>query len=272
MTHKIIGFTLLPLLALMIVPLVAASNAGGTIEGKITDPKGSVVAGAIITVTDPTTNQRHTATSNDQGHYKIEGLPPGTYRVSVAAPGFADASKDDVRVDEGADVPNDFRLEVAAIEETVKVESKGLPPNTDSLYQSLRQEAKDEKDFAGPFATVNNLVLTRQGAQFNLLSGELYFLSPIQGRVTGAVFIGDGVLHIDPPLDVEKQSLKIFTGETSLSEPFSTLVLHFTDSTFDEIKASANVTMGQNGAQAARAGNLFRDNQDLLRKHLRING
>lgn len=144
--------------------------------------------------------------------------------------------------------------------------------NSDPVYQQLRQQAKNTEDFAA-FASVKNLALKRDAATFNLKSGEVYFALPIEGRVTAAVFIGAGELTLTPPTDAEKRSLEIFTKQPgTMTEEFSTLVLRFTDKTFDEIKNSPNAKMGgSGGAQASRARDLFRDNQQLLRRQLHDN-
>ncbi|HEY6122616.1 MAG TPA: M1 family aminopeptidase, partial [Pyrinomonadaceae bacterium] len=52
---------------------------------------------------------------------------------------------------------------------------------------------------------------------------------------------------------------------------FTNLVLRFTDNTFDYVKASPNATIADGGSQASRAHDLFRDNQELVRKRLRDN-
>jgi hypothetical protein len=265
---------LLPLILALLVfifPMVSVKSAGGRIEGKVTDEKGAAVAGAAVTVTEATSAQRSTAVTDANGQYKIEGLAAGIYTVSISAQGFADAVKDSINVEEGKAAVINMRLEVAAIEATVSVDSKGLTPNSDSVYQTLRLQSKGEQEFAGPYASVNNVGLDREGAKFTFRSGEIYFLTPVEGRYTGAVFIGDGELHLVPPVNVEKNSLKIFTGEPELTEQFSSLVLHFTDKTFEEIKAASGATMGQGGSQAARARSLFRDTQDIERKRLRNN-
>src|SRR5438876_5460154 len=75
-----------------------------------------------------------------------------------------------------------------------------------------------------------------------------------------------------PPTPVEKHSLSLFINNETLTEQISHLVLRFTDKTFEEIKASPNAKMGQAGAQAGRAHELYRSNQQLLRKELRSNG
>src|SRR6185295_3076876 len=59
--------------------------------------------------------------------------------------------------------------------------------------------------------------------------------------------------------------------EPALTEQFTHLVLRFTDKTFDEVKASANVSMKSGGSLVSQARDLFRDNQQLLRKRLRDN-
>jgi len=257
--------------AAMALPLLVVHGAGGGIEGRVTDAKGAVVVAAIVTVIDEVTNRTFAGVTDQQGRYKVEGLPSGTYTVVISAKGFTDGRKESVRVDEDKAVAVDVRLEVASVEATVNVGTGTSKGNTDPVYQQLRQQASTDGEFSGPYATVSNLILRREGAAFILRSGEIYFAKPVEGRFTGAVFIGDGEMGLTPPTETEKNHLKIFTDAPSLSEQFSGLVLRFTDKTFDEIKNSASVKLGENGPQAAKARGLFRENQTLMRKQLRDN-
>src|SRR3989442_3147192 len=218
-------------LAAFMLPFVVAHGAGGRIEGKVTDPKGAVVIGAAITVTDPISNQTFAAITDNDGHYKVEGLPPGTYAVTVSAKGFTDERRDEVKIEEGATLNLDVKLELAPVEAAVNVVASGVKANADPVYQQLRQLGKNEKDFAGAYASVNNLVLKRDAAVFTLHSGEIYFGAAIEGHVTAAVFIGDGEMTLVPPTPIEKHSLAIFIEEEKLTEQFSHLVLRFTDNT-----------------------------------------
>lgn len=263
---------LLVLLVSTTLPLFIAYSAGGRIEGKVTDPKGAAVPGATVTISDEVNNQKFNAVTDQQGRYKIEGLPPGVYTVVVSATGFSDARKATVKVDEGATALVDLRLEIGAIEANVNVSAGEIKANNDPVYQQLRQQGKSGQDFSGPYASVSNLTLKREGAAFNLRSGELYFLAPVEGRYTAGVFIGDGEFTLVPPTEAEKNSLKIFTNEPSITEQFTSLTLRFTDKTFDEIKNAAGVKMGVSGPQGSRAADMFRENQTLLRKRLRDNG
>ena len=247
----------------------AVNAASGGVQGKVTDPKGATIPGATVTLTDPVTNQTHTAVTDKQGQYKIEGLPAGVYSVVVSAAGFSDGHNEAVKVDDTGLATADFKLEIAPVEATVTVST--VKANSDATYQELRQQPKSAADFAGPFAVVHELVLKRDRAMFILKSGEIYFTPAVKDRVFGAVFFGEGELQLTPPTEIEKHTLSLFTHETSIKEQFTKLVLHFTDKTFDQIKASPQVEMSTNGAQAGRAQDEYHNNQMLLRKTLRIN-
>ncbi|HYK20923.1 MAG TPA: carboxypeptidase-like regulatory domain-containing protein, partial [Pyrinomonadaceae bacterium] len=266
---KRISLLLLPVL--LSIPLLVTHAAGGTIEGKIIDPKGGAIPAATVTVTNQATKQDFTAVTDAQGRYKVEGLPAGSYTVRVSAKGFNEARREEVKVNDNSTASIDLRLEIAPVEAQVKVSAATQKGNQDPVYQALRQLGRTDQDFAGSYAVVNNLILKRDAASFTLKSGELYFITPVENRVTAAVFIGDGELSLTPPTEVEKNSLKIFTGDGSIKEQFTHLVLRFTDKTFDEIKASPNATMKTGGPSASQARGLYHDNQDLLRKRLREN-
>jgi len=141
------------------------------------------------------------------------------------------------------------------------VENAATPaPNSDSTYQqlrniTLRNEAVVVKDFT----------LTRDAATFHLRSGTVCFVTPVQGKVTGAVFVGDGNMILDPPLAIERSSLKLLTKEDKFSETFSHMVMRFTDTTYDEIKKAGSAASG--GCDTG----LLPDSQKAMRKKLHFN-
>jgi hypothetical protein len=259
------------MLTVLVFPFLIVSASGGRIEGKVTDPKGAAVVGAAVTVVDPETNQTFTAVTDGQGKYSVGGLAQGTYSVTISATGFSEGRRNEVNVQEGAVATVDIKLEIAAVEAAVTVTPGALKPNTDSVYQQLRQMGKEGQEFDGPYAVVNNLVLDRDAAGFVLRSGEIYFTPEVNGRTVGAVFLGEGELLLTPPTEAEKHSLTLFTDQPTLKEPFTKLVLRFTDNTFNQIKSSPQAQMKSNGPQAARARDTYSDNQSLLRKTLRRN-
>ncbi|MGA9304629.1 MAG: hypothetical protein WBW31_04405, partial [Candidatus Sulfotelmatobacter sp.] len=126
-------------------------------------------------------------------------------------------------------------------------------PNSDPTYQALRNLT-----LGGEAITVSNLDLKRDAGTFHMRSGTVCFVAPVQGKVTGAVFVGDGNLVITGPPS-EMSMLKLLTKENEFSENFSHLVLRFTDSTYDEIKKAGTAASGgcDNG--------LLKDSQNAMR-------
>ncbi len=258
-------------LIILATPLALAYAAGGMISGTVTDPKGAVIVGATVTVVDPVTTQTFTSITDKQGRFKVEGLVSGSYVITITAKGFSDARRENILVEDNKTQTVDVKMEVAVFEETVTVTASDAKPNTDPIYQQLRQKSNSPDAFSGPYATVSNLVVKRDAATFTLRSGELYFKAPVEGRSTGAVFIGEGEINMTPPTEAEKRHLALFVDKQTLTEDFTQVILHFTDETFEEIKASSSVKMGTNGPQAARARDLYRENESYLRKELRTN-
>src|SRR5580700_3398164 len=134
-----------------------------------------------------------------------------------------------------------------------------IAPNSDPAYQALRGLALGNESF-----TVSNIELKRDVATFYLRSGTVCFVAPVQGKITGAVFVGDGNLVIDAPPS-EMGMLKLLTKENEFSENFSQLVLRFTDSTHDEIQKTA--TAGSGSCDIA----VLKDSQRTTRTRLKYN-
>jgi hypothetical protein len=133
-------------------------------------------------------------------------------------------------------------------------------PNADGYYQQLRNIT-----LGSEAVTVNNVTLKRDAATFQLNSGTVCFLSPVQGKVTGAVFVGEGRLLLTPPQPSEEHSLALLSKEKEFSENFNHLVLRFTDGTYDEVKKA-----GTTVSPSCDPG-LLRDSQHASRKQLHYN-
>jgi hypothetical protein len=265
-------FALFMSAALLAASFVAAAAAGGVVSGTVTDPKGAVVVGATVSALPEGGAQPvATAKTDERGQYKFENLPPGPYDLLVEAEGFAVVRREKLVVEEGKTLKSDFKLEVAGLNVTEEVRAAGAKPNADPVYQQLRRQAAEGQEFAGEYAAVSNLVLKRDAATFTLRAGELYFLPAVEGRVTGAVFVGEGEFTLTPPVEHERRSLALYTGEPSITEQFTRLTLRFTDKTYEEVKAAPQARFAQGGPQAARARDIYRENQELLRKSLRTN-
>ena len=98
--------------------------ATGDLHVTVRDPKGNLIANAKVAVSDVAKGLERTATSDGQGGYNVRLLPPGSYTVTVEAPGFGKAEAKDVSITVGglADLP--VALAVASGKEVVEVSSQ----------------------------------------------------------------------------------------------------------------------------------------------------
>lgn len=102
------------------------------------------------------------------------------------------------------------------------------------VYQQLRNGLPSNE-----VLTVSKLELRRDAAVLTLRSGSVALYGSVNGRVTGAVFRGDGHLHITPPIAAERHNLRILTHAEEFDEDFDQAVLRFTDGTAAEVRSAA---------------------------------
>jgi len=131
---RVFPFVLATLFALTLAMSAAAQfNAG--IQGTVLDPKEAAVPGAKVTVTNDATGVNYETTSSESGFYRVAGLPPGTYTVTIEAQGFKKRVVKEVIVEAEKIRGLGVSLELGAIQETITVtaEPAGLQTETASV-------------------------------------------------------------------------------------------------------------------------------------------
>jgi hypothetical protein len=122
--------TALVLVATCALSAMAQSTVTGAINGTVTNPNKEVITGATITAKNNGTNKETTATTDDNGGYKIVNLEPGTYTVTVNGSGFAPFSNENVVVEVGRSTTFDVPLSVQGVTGTVQVTAEAPVINT----------------------------------------------------------------------------------------------------------------------------------------------
>src|SRR5437868_13814045 len=82
----------------LLVSLPVVGQTTSNIEGTVKDPKGAVVAGAQIKASSPSLAVERTATSDENGFYRLSALPAGTYLLTVSAKNFANSTFENVEL------------------------------------------------------------------------------------------------------------------------------------------------------------------------------
>ncbi len=93
----------------------------GTLNGIARDPKGATVSGASVQATEIAQSTVRETRTNADGSFAIPNLSPGTYKVLLTSPGFADIQYPSVRVEPGRTITLDTQFAVAQQTSTVRV-------------------------------------------------------------------------------------------------------------------------------------------------------
>jgi len=107
------------------------STTTGAIGGVVTNPNKEVVPNAGVTVRNTETNKEDTATSDDQGRFKVAGLQPGNYSVTINGTGFSPYTQEKVTVEIGRETSLNAALSIGPVSGgTVEITSEAPVINT----------------------------------------------------------------------------------------------------------------------------------------------
>ena len=115
---------------------------GAAIEGTVSDQTGAVVPGATVTATNDATRVSRNTVTGDAGFYRIVGLTPGTYTISVEAQSFPKKSVPNVLVASEAPRGLDVSLVSGVEKETVTVtaDAGGLQTENASVTNTISSQ------------------------------------------------------------------------------------------------------------------------------------
>jgi len=130
-------------LSLMFIVLCCASQVcfaqidRGTISGIVTDPSGSAISGANVTVTNTAMGTQNATVTTGAGAYTIPELPAGQYSVTVKAAGFRELIRNGITVSVGETASVDLQLAVGQATETITVTENAPLLQTDSAQNNI---------------------------------------------------------------------------------------------------------------------------------------
>jgi Carboxypeptidase regulatory-like domain len=109
----------------------------GSIAGTVTDPSGSAVAGARVTVTNTAMGTQSSTVTTGVGAYTIPELPAGDYSVTVNAPGFKELIRNGITVSVEETATIDLKLAVGQTTTSITVTANAPLLQTDSAQNNV---------------------------------------------------------------------------------------------------------------------------------------
>jgi len=177
----------------------------GTIRGTVTDATRAVIPNATVSIIDALTNTARKTRTNSQGNYEMFGQKPGTYMVTITAPGMSKEEITDIVLNGSDIVSVDAVLKVSAAQESVVVKMEAPAVNTED--QTISQ-------------TLNNTEVVELPRDSRNVYSFLYLNPNItQGAADGSFkFIGAQSYGASFSLDGQRSNGGIF-GEPTSSQP-----------------------------------------------------
>ena len=116
--------------------LVAQTAERGALTGKITDPSGTPVANATVTVMSGDTGQIQITITRADGSYRFDGLPKGNYKLKIEASGFQNLEAPLLRVDS---------IETVVLDEKLQPVRRTASPSAPATQENLPDAPSSSK-------------------------------------------------------------------------------------------------------------------------------
>jgi Fe(3+) dicitrate transport protein len=242
-SQVVLGLLLLTTAPLPSLARQATVATSPTLTGLVVDATGVVLAGAAVEVRRVRDGEAPALVAlvqaDREGRFRTDGLPAGTYRVSVDLPGFARVTRE-VIIDEGSPIAVRLELAPATVTEEVTVFATriaGMPEELRRMPGSLEVVDADTLASSHPFS-VNEALRKISGV--NVRDEEGFGLRPnigIRGlnptRSTKVLLLEDGVpltyapygdnaAYYHPPLE-RIESIEVLKGSAQIAYGPSTV-------------------------------------------------
>jgi hypothetical protein len=155
-----LGIGLIVSISFSVASVAFAQNTNATIRGQVLDPSGALVPDADVSIVNQDTGVRvFTGKSDSAGAFVAPQVIPGTYRITVSAPGLKQAVIENLVATVAQVASANVNMHIGQVNETVTVSSKG---------EELDRSTSDISTLIAP-SEVQNLPLQRRTTE-NLLA------------------------------------------------------------------------------------------------------
>ena len=197
-------FAFMAVFVLSLASIALGQETAGSIEGTVSDAQGGRVPNVTVTVTGITQGFNRSGTTDAQGFYRFQQVPPGTYKVDFGgASGFGEATREDIQVNLGRSTAVNVELTAASVSGQVEVTASdvaGIDTTESKIQTNISQRTAE---------------LLPKGVNFTSL---LNTAPAVRQEVTGGGFQIDGASGSENTFIIDGQEVSNFrTGTLNLN-------------------------------------------------------
>ena len=145
---------------------LAQSTTAGDVRGNVLDSTGAAIPGAKVEVKNLGTGAVKTDTTGGSGGYHVALLSPGSYQITVMAPGFS-TSSGTVMIAAGEVTSDDVRLSIGKTGTVVEVTGEPIMVNTENGDVSTAFTAEQVQALPNPGNDLTFVAQTAPGSVMN---------------------------------------------------------------------------------------------------------
>src|SRR3989440_154276 len=127
----------LSLIVIVITVPALSQRTTATLSGVVQDPTGAVLPGVEAQLINEGTSAALQSLTNETGEFLFDFVPPGTYTLKLALPGFKGFESKGIPLGAAQSVRRTYTLEVGAVTDSVTVTGEAPLVNTLSPEQRL---------------------------------------------------------------------------------------------------------------------------------------
>jgi hypothetical protein len=235
-----------------------AQSTFGTFVGTVQDQSGSVIGGAIVTITNLDENAVRSATTNGSGQYQLLNVPAGRYSFSVIKAGFAATKLNEVTLDARQERRVDLNMALASVQQSVVVSAIAATINTENatIANTMNSQA------------VTELPANYRGASTSPLGAIVIAPNVQQDQYGNIGLAGSQPYQVDYSVDGASSVNILFNSPASNMFPSAEMLAEFKVSAINnnaEYATSGDVTVTTKSGGNTVHGSLFEylQNRDL---------
>ena len=146
MTRVLRNVLLAAVTVLLTCSIAAAQLSTAELAGTVRASSGAVLPGVTVEAASPVLIEKvRSASTDENGAYRLVDLRPGVYTVTVTLPGFSTVKREAVELESNFTMTLNSELKVGALEETVTVSGSSpvVDVQTTTKSQVLSREVLD---------------------------------------------------------------------------------------------------------------------------------